>query len=126
MSEADVAALFNEKPKKKKRQKPQKPVEEMTTMEEIKAMEAAHDNSNDIYRVSARIKNLARFGDGPVATLTPAGEALCNTFTHLIVELYTFADTVKNKAVRAKLLEIIKKNEALPGNFIAAMKNGVK
>lgn len=119
MNEHELANHFKENaPKKKVVVEPK-----LETKEDIEAWEKAQDNSNDIYRISARVKNLARGAD---ASLTPVGEALCNTYTHVLKELYDFAETVKNKKTKAKLLEILRKNEVMPGNFIAAVKNGVR
>lgn len=119
MGEADIARHFDEQPKRKK--KPKK-VKNMT-LEEINALEKAMDNSSDIYKVSARIKNLAR---GTDASLTSVGEALCNSYTHVAKSLYDFADTIQDRETKVKLIELIRKSEEMPGQFIAAIKNGVR
>lgn len=120
MSPEDIARHFNEAPKrKKKRNKKSKAM----TLEEIEAWEKAQDNSNDIYKVSARIKNLARSSD---ASLTAVGDMLCNTYTHVAKSFYDFAETISDKETKIKLIELIKKNEIMPAQFIAAIKNGAR
>lgn len=118
MSEEDLAEHFNvPKPKKKK----QKTLNKMS-LEEIESWEKSQDNSNDIYKVSARIKNLARTGG---ANLTPTGEILCNTYTHVVKGFYDFAETVEDKDTKIKLIELIKKSENMPGTLMAAVNAGV-
>lgn len=118
MSEEDLAEHFKvPKPKKKKG----KSVATMS-LEEIESWEKAQDNSNDIYKVSARIKNLARTGG---ASLTPTGEILCNTYTHVVKGFYDFAETIEDKDTKIKLIELIKKSEAMPGTLMAAVNAGV-
>lgn len=119
MDEADIARHFDEQPKKKKKPKKTKQM----TLEELESLEKAMDNSNDIYKVSARIKNLAR---GTDASLTGVGDMLCNTFTHVAKNLYDFADTISDKETKLKLIELIRQNENMPAQFIAAIKNGVR
>lgn len=72
------------------------------------------DGDNSIYKVSARIKNYARSGG---LALTPVGEGLCNTFTHMILDLYRFAETLP-ETERKQLEVIIKRQEQMPGDFI--------
>lgn len=118
MSEEDLAEHFNiPKPKKKKG----KSINKMS-LEEIESWEKAQDNSNDIYKVSARIKNLARTGG---ANLTPTGEILCNTYTHVVKGFYDFAESIEDADTKIKLIELIKKSEAMPGTLMAAVNAGV-
>lgn len=119
MTEEEVARHFNEeKPRKKKKKKLSK-----MTLEEINEWEKAQDNSNDIYKVSARIKNLARGGG---AVLTPAGDMLCNTFTHTVKALYDFAETIQDKDIKIKLIDTIRKQENMPASLVAAFSAGVR
>lgn len=119
MTEEELAKHFGEVlPKKKKVQDVSK-----MTLEEITEWESKQENSNDIYKVAARIKNLARDGK---ANLTPVGEMLCNTFVHVLKSFYDFAETISDKEIKIKLIELTRKQEAMPGNFIAAAHSGVK
>jgi hypothetical protein len=86
------------------------------TLEEIQDWEKEQDNSTDIYKIAARIKNLARV-DGR-ASLTPVGDSLCNVYTHIIKRLYDFADTLKSEDEKKCLYELVKKSEAMPGDLI--------
>ncbi|CAM6004861.1 unnamed protein product [Sphagnum balticum] len=124
MSEDEVANLFQEKPKvvKKKKLKPVK-LEKMN-LEEIESWEASQNNSNDIYKVSARIKNLARAA--VKSNLTAQGDMVVNMFTHVIKNLYDFADTVPDKETKIKLVEKIRSQEEMPANLIAALGAGVR
>jgi hypothetical protein len=93
------------------------------SLEEIEEWEAKQDNSNEIYKIAARVKNLARGGS---LNLTPAGEALCNTFVHVAKELYDFAEKIEDKDLKIKLTELIRKHENMPATLIAAMGAGRK
>jgi hypothetical protein len=117
LSEAELAAYFNEPTPKPKKVKKEKSLNKMT-LEEIKDWEKAQDNATDIYKVSARVKNLARVNG---STLTPVGEALCNLYTHVLKALYDFSDTVTDKEIKIQLVEVIKKQEGMPGNFITSV-----
>lgn len=122
MSEAEIAALFNAQPAPKPKKKKQKKLSKMS-LEEIEAWEKAQDNSNDIYKVSARIKNLARMS--VKANLTTQGDMVCNTFTHMIKNLYDFAETIQDKETKIRLMELVKKQEEMPANLISALFAGV-
>lgn len=100
-----------------------KPISKMT-VEEVGEWEKAQDNSNDIYKIAARVKNLARANG--TASLTPVGEALCNTFVHVAKTIYDFAETVSDPTIRIKLIEVMRSQEGMPANFIAAHHAGVK
>lgn len=120
MSEEDLAKHFNEPIMKKKKSKSIKSMD----LEEIDQWEKEQDNSNDIYKVSARVKNLARAGAG--ANLTPVGEMLTNTYVHVLKSFYDFAENLEDKEVKIKLVNLIRANEGMPGTFIAATGAGVK
>lgn len=121
MTEEELAEHFGETPPRKKREKKKK--FHKMSLQEIEDWEKAQDNSNDIYKVSARVKNLARGGG---AVLTPAGDMLCNTFTHVVKALYDFAETIEDKNTKIKLIETIRKQEGMPASLVAASSAGVK
>lgn len=114
-----LAEYFGESPPDRKKAKS---IKNMTN-EEIVSLEKEQDNSNDIYKISARIKNLAR---GNNASLTPMGDILCNTYTHVLKALYIFADTMSDQNTKDKLIRLIRANENMPANVIAAANAGVK
>lgn len=116
MSERDLSTHFAEAPKLKKEKK--KDFKEMS-LEEINEWEKAQDNSNDIYKIKARVANLAR---GSGASLTPVGEMMVNTFVHVLKDLYDFIETIPDKNMKIQLLQRIRKHENMPGNLIAATK----
>lgn len=120
-TEEELAEHFGEPPPKKK--KLEKEVSSMSS-EEIKEWESKQENSNDIYKLSARIKNLAR--QGGLASLTPVGESLCNVYTHVLKAFYDFAESLPDKEVKIKLVELTRKHETMPGDFISAMHANVK
>lgn len=120
MSEEELAAHFNEVPPKKVEEK--QPID--MSVEEVKEWEKQQDNSTDIYKVSARVKNIAR--DGGRASLTDVGEMLCNTYTHVMKAFYDFADKIKDEQTKRDLIELIRKHEDMPGNFIAATRSNIK
>lgn len=120
MDEAEVAKIFNEKPPKKKKEKSFKKM----SLEEIEDWEKAQDNSNDIYKVSARVKNLARAA--VKGNLTQQGDMVVNMFTHLFKSFYDFAETVSDKETKIKLIEMTRKQEELPGSLLSALGSGVR
>lgn len=120
LSEAELATMFNEKPKKKNKKAKLKKM----TLEEIESWEKAQENSNDIYKVAARVKNAARMA--VKANLTPQGEMVCNTFTHLVKGIYDLADTIADKETKAKLINFAKKQEEAPAGLIEALSAGVR
>jgi hypothetical protein len=120
MSEEDLARHFNQKREKKKKEELKK-LHQMS-LEEISEWERNQDNSNDIYKIKARIANLAR---GNNASLTKQGEQLVNTYVHVIKSFYDFADTIEDKTIKISLIKLIKANEGMPGNLIAAAGAGV-
>lgn len=121
MTEGEVASYFNEKPKRKGKKSKQKDFKKMT-LEEIEEWERKQDNATDLYKISARVKNLAR-ADG--AALTPVGEMLANTYVHVLKSLYDFADTIADKETKIKLISLIRSNEGMPANLISAAKANV-
>ncbi|HXN74912.1 MAG TPA: hypothetical protein VN855_00285, partial [Candidatus Acidoferrum sp.] len=78
MTTEELASYFGESlPKKPKKTKA---VHKMD-LQEIQEWEKQQDNSTDIYKIAARVKNLARSND---ATLTQVGESLCNVYVHVL------------------------------------------
>lgn len=125
MSEEELAKMFNEKPKKNSGgvdMSKKHPFKGMS-LEEIEEWEARQNNSNDIYKIKARVQNLAVGISG--GNLTPVGEMMANTFVHLFKDLYDFADLIPDREMRIALIEKIRKHEAAPGNLISAATAGV-
>lgn len=128
MGERELAAHFSEPMKRRQRRAEviksgKKDGLSGMTMEEIEQWEAKQNNSNDIYKIKARVANIARGGGG---SLTEQGEMLCNTFVHVLKALYDFADNIEDKTLRIRLIELIRKQEGMPGNLISAAGAGVK
>lgn len=125
MSETDLARHFGEPSKKKKKKQvdmsKKDPFKNMS-VEEIQEWEKKQDNSNDIYKIKARVANLAR---GSGASLTPVGEMLCNTFVHVAKDMYDFAESIDDASTKIGLIELIRKHENMPANLIAATTAGV-
>ena len=120
MSEEELGRHFNQRRVKKKKDEPKRP--HQMTMEEILAWEAKQDNSNDLYKIKARVANLARGGN---ASLTKQGEMLTNCYVHVLKAFYDFAETIEDKTVKISLINLIRSNEGMPGNLIAAAGAGV-
>lgn len=127
-SETDLARHFAEPSSSKKKKKEREvnlskknPFKGMSN-EEIVEWEAKQNNSNDIYKIKARVANLAREGG---AALTPVGEMLCNTFVHVAKDMYDFAESIDDPNVKIGLIELIRKHENMPANLIAATTAGV-
>lgn len=123
MDEATLARHFGEQPPKPSADRLKKPIEKMSTLQEIKDWEAEQDNSNDIYKISARIKNLARGDAGH--SLGPQQESLCNSFCHVVKAFYDFADTLP-KELKQRLVLLTRQQESVPATIIAAAVAGVK
>lgn len=121
MTEAEIAKHFGAKLRKPRLMKGPK-LSEMS-LEQIEEWEKQQDNSNDIYKVAARVKNLATPLDG---SLTSTGIMLCNSFTHVFKDLYDFAETIRSKKTKTRLIELIRSKEKIPGDLIAALRSGVK
>lgn len=91
-----------------------KNIEDMT-LEELKALEFQQDNSNDLYKVKARVANLARNG---TLSLTPVGEMLVNSYVHVLLDLYGFAESITDENVKIQLINKIRSHEDMPGKLI--------
>src|SRR5581483_1815949 len=74
-----------------------------------------------IYEINARVKNLARGSGG---SLTPVGDMLCNTYTHVLKDFYNFAETLPEPH-KTIMLALISRHEDMPLNVIAAAVVGV-
>lgn len=122
LSEDDLAKHFKEKRQTKKPKEQEKQLKDMT-LQEIEAWESAQDNSNDIYKIKARVANLAR---GPGVSLTPQGEMLVNTYVHVLKSLYDFADKLEDKMVKIELVNLLRSHEIMPGTLISAAGAGVR
>lgn len=77
---------------------------------------------NDIYFINARVKNKARAGSGGV--LTPVGDILCNSMSHVLKKLYEFSETLDD-VNKEKLKAILQKAEEMPGDVICASRAGI-
>ena len=123
-TEEDLAKHFNEQVpvRSKKKDKEKNPDFHKMSLQDIEAWEKKQDNSNDIYKISARVKNLAR-GSGGV--LTPVGDMLCNSFTHVLKDMYDFFETIPDKDIRIKCIERMRRHEGMPGTLVSAAGAGV-
>jgi len=121
MSEEELERMFSQKRTKIKKVHP-KQLSEMT-MDEIEEWEAKQNDSTDIYKIAARVKNLAR---GNNASLTQQGEILCNSYVHVMKAFYDFADKLQDRAIKVQLTQLIRGQEGMPGTIIAAAGAGVK
>lgn len=124
MSETEVANMFKEAPKKEKKKKIKTPKLHKMSLDEIENWERAQENSNDIYKVSARIKNAARMA--VKANLTPQGDMIANTFTHVVKGIYDLADTVSDKETKMKLTKFARSQEEGAAGLISALSSGVR
>lgn len=82
--------------------------------DEMKELEHIRKTSQDIYAVKARVRNYTTVTG---AALTSLGEALCNTYVHVLMKLYRFSDEIhinEGEDLRAILREI----EKMPADFI--------
>lgn len=118
MRASEVAKHFGEETPKEKTG----PDLSSMSKEEIEKWEKEQENSNDIYRISARVNNLARSGGG---SLTPVGAILCNSHTHVLKALYDFADTLPEIHKEA-LIKVIRRQEGMPADVIAASKGSIR
>lgn len=121
MSEEEMERMFSQKRSKVKKVEEKKLAE--MTMTEIEDWEAKQNNATDIYKVAARVKNLARGGN---ASLTAQGEILCNTYVHVMMAFYAFSDKIEDKNTKIQLISLIRSQEGMPGTVIAAAGAGVK
>lgn len=118
MSPGEVASHFQEPTPA-----PEPVVKAPQTEEELAAWQKAQDESEDLYKIAARVKNLAREGN---KVLTPQGEALCNTYVHVLKSLYEWSNKIPDEALRKELKDFIRSKEDMPGSYISAMMAGVK
>jgi hypothetical protein len=121
LTEEDLARHFGQTREKKKKGEP-KGLNKMT-LAEIEAWEAKQDNATDIYKIKARVANLAR---GANASLTPQGEILCNSYVHVMKAFYDFAEKIEDPDTKIGLISLIRNQEGMPGTSIAAAGAGVK
>jgi hypothetical protein len=91
--------------------------------QEVLELEKQQDDSTDIYKLAARVKNLARVGDPSrgVGSLTPAGESLCNLYVHVLKSLYSFSETLESPK-REELYNLVRSHEGMPGELLKLMK----
>jgi hypothetical protein len=99
-----------------------KPLNKMS-LDDIKSWEAQQNNSTDIYKIKARVSNLARETGG---SLTGQGDILCNTYVHVLKSFYDFAEKIEDPTTRIRLIELIRSQEGMPGTVISAAGAGVK
>jgi len=123
MSEAEVARMFSETAPRKEKKKKKLKLNKMS-LQEIEDFEAAQDNSNDIYKVSARIKNAARMA--VKANLTPQGDMIANTFTHVVKGIYDLAESVHDIELRVNLTKFARSQEEGAAGLISALSSGVR
>lgn len=109
MSENELAAMFHEKVPD-----PNEMSKLPTNEEELKKWEEMQDNSEDIYKIKARIQNQV------TNNLTPVGEMLVNSYTHVMKAFYDFAPKIKDEMLREEFKRLIREQEVMPGNFIGA------
>jgi hypothetical protein len=121
LSEEDLARHFKEKRKHKKEKEASKALDKMS-LDEIESWERKQENATDIYKIKARVANLAR---GNNASLTRTGDILCNSYVHVLKALYDFADKIEDPNIRVQLIELIRNQEGMPGTIIAAAGAGV-
>lgn len=126
VSEAELSRHFGEKLDQK--DKPEVDLSEKDpfkdmSLEQIKAWERTQDNSNDIYKVKARVQNHVSYTGG---SLTGVGEMLCNSYVHVLMSLYEFSGKIKDSTTRQELINIVKKSESMPADLIAAISKNVK
>lgn len=91
---------------------------ENMTKAELEEWENQQNNSTDIYKIKARVANLARKNG---ASLTPVGEMMINSFVHLFKALYDFSDSIQDKETKTKLIELVRKHENVPAQLIATV-----
>lgn len=109
MSVSELARHFKEEtPKETKTVVPSDP-------EEYEKWQKEQHWANTLPRISARVKNAARSAG---ANLTPNGLALANTYTHLLKELYDFADKLPEEH-KDKLVTLLRSKESLVADYIA-------
>lgn len=101
MTGKDLAALFGEE------------------FKEEKAVQLAED---DLQRIASRVKNKARMA--AQGNLTPVGDILCNSFSHVLNRLHKFANGLpENDQLILKVL--LRAAEEMPGEVVSAAKSQV-
>ena len=132
-SEAELTRMFGTKSTNKKKSLKEMSEEEINRapVQELQKLvtqaeedEIRQDNSNEIYKVKARVGNLAVSISG--GNLTPVGTMMVNSFVHVVKDLYDFADTLTDNEIKSKLYDRIRKHESMPGTLIAAASAGVR
>lgn len=99
------------------------PLDQLNVLVQLAEKEETEmDNSTDIYKIKARVANLARDSGG---NLTAQGEILCNTYVHVLKSLYDFADTISDSNIKIKLRKLLRNHENLPGLIISAANVGI-
>lgn len=116
MDEAALAEFFREQTPAPKGDRLKKPLNKMS-IKEIEEWEEEQNSATDIYKISARVKNLARGESG--RSLGNQQEMLCNSFCHVLKVFYDFADTLP-KDQRKKLVQLTMSQEGVPANLISA------
>ena len=106
MSETEAAKLFGE-----------------TSPASQPALDAETEELVNIYRIKARIGNAVAATGG---SMTRTGEGLVNSFTHVVKAMYDFALTLKDPVEKQALLDLVKKHESMPADFIKSVSVGVK
>ena len=72
-------------------------------------------NSNDVYAISGRIKNMISMED---LWLSPAGNILANAYTLVLKDLHDFAEKLPDP-YNQQLADLLFRNENLPLRVIA-------
>lgn len=85
------------------------------TKTQIEELERAEAESSDIYRISARVMNQARYNGG---SLTPVGQQLCNLYCHVMKAIYDFGDTL-DETKKEELKTLLRKHEGFPGKLLS-------
>jgi hypothetical protein len=88
---------------------------DISTKQGAEDFERALDESNDIYKLVARIQKYVAEEN---LALTNAGRGLCNTFALLLKELHTFADKIADDGLHKELKAILKKHEQTPKEIL--------
>jgi hypothetical protein len=109
MSSEEMSRHFGEK------HVPDAEIPNFNSAEDAEKWEKEQDESSDIYKIKARVVNAVG------ANLTPVGEILCNSYTHVMKAFYNFAESL-NDIDKERLKELIRSQEGMPANVISASK----
>lgn len=125
MSAEEIASIFGEDFKKAEGidLNSEDPFKGMS-LEEIENWEKDQYNKLDIYSLKGRVRNLATLACGD--NINSQGEMLINSFVHVFMDLYKYAESLENKETKTQLNERIRKHESAPGLLISAFKLGIK